>query len=297
MTLVEQLLEELPSPNNLPDPVDEDVDAVGVGDTLMPSLGQEDLPDHLRTSQQAETNGHTPTGIPQMDGVPRRAESLEPEASAGHLAEYQAARINQLMDDLQGGSGTSSNLNRIRDLAEDMGVDFDEEMDFDDGEIDEDDFDEDDEDDEDDMDDEGLGLEDMDLDMVDGVEEPLSSEGDFGNVEMILPRRSFKGARNMETVKDCNFLGFRSEKICSGSDDGNFFVWDKETGKLEGIWEGDGSVVNGKFLSMFSVTTCREQSVHAKPSHRATSDFAPHRCQWYRRYCQGELTCITASNK
>ncbi|KAK8853074.1 hypothetical protein IAR55_003775 [Kwoniella newhampshirensis] len=66
----------------------------------------------------------------------------------------------------------------------------------------------------------------------------------FDGVETIYPRRSFKGARNVETVKDCNFLGRRSDKVCSGSDDGNFFVWDKETGRLEGIWEGDGSVVN-----------------------------------------------------
>lgn len=43
-----------------------------------------------------------------------------------------------------------------------------------------------------------------------------------------------------------NFLGARSDKVVSGSDDGNFFVWDKDTGKLEGIWEGDGSVVNGE---------------------------------------------------
>ena len=43
-----------------------------------------------------------------------------------------------------------------------------------------------------------------------------------------------------------NFLGARSEKVCSGSDDGNFFVWDKDSGKLEGIWEGDGHIVNGE---------------------------------------------------
>ncbi|OXG48096.1 hypothetical protein J010_04775 [Cryptococcus neoformans] len=66
----------------------------------------------------------------------------------------------------------------------------------------------------------------------------------YDNVETIHPRRMFKGARNVETVKDCNFLGTKSDKIASGSDDGYFFVWDKETGRLEGIWEGDGSVVN-----------------------------------------------------
>lgn len=30
----------------------------------------------------------------------------------------------------------------------------------------------------------------------------------------------------------------------SGSDDGNLFVWSKDSGKLNGIYEGDGSVVN-----------------------------------------------------
>lgn len=43
-----------------------------------------------------------------------------------------------------------------------------------------------------------------------------------------------------------NFLGLRSDKVCSGSDDGHFFVWDKNTGRLEGIWEGDSSIVNGQ---------------------------------------------------
>ncbi|RXK39423.1 hypothetical protein M231_03256 [Tremella mesenterica] len=71
-----------------------------------------------------------------------------------------------------------------------------------------------------------------------------SGKEEFREVEMILPKRCFKGARNMETVKDCNFLGNHSNKVCSGSDDGNFFVWNKDTGRLIGIWEGDGSVVN-----------------------------------------------------
>lgn len=52
----------------------------------------------------------------------------------------------------------------------------------------------------------------------------------------------------VDTVLLVTFLGARSNKVCSGSDDGNWFVWDKETGRLEGIWEGDGSVVNGVSL-------------------------------------------------
>lgn len=32
--------------------------------------------------------------------------------------------------------------------------------------------------------------------------------------------------------------------MTSGSDDGNFFIWNKSTGTLHGIYEGDSSVVN-----------------------------------------------------
>lgn len=41
-----------------------------------------------------------------------------------------------------------------------------------------------------------------------------------------------------------NFLGPNDEYVVSGSDDGNFFIWDKATGLLCGLLEGDSSVVN-----------------------------------------------------
>lgn len=41
-----------------------------------------------------------------------------------------------------------------------------------------------------------------------------------------------------------NFLGPSDEFVVSGSDDGNLFVWDKLSGKLRDILEGDGAVVN-----------------------------------------------------
>lgn len=41
-----------------------------------------------------------------------------------------------------------------------------------------------------------------------------------------------------------NFLGPSDEFVTSGSDDGNFFIWRKNTGAIHGIYEGDGSVVN-----------------------------------------------------
>jgi WD40 repeat protein len=45
-------------------------------------------------------------------------------------------------------------------------------------------------------------------------------------------------------VKDVNFAGPNDEWVLSGSDDGNLFAWDTETGELVGIWKGDSSVVN-----------------------------------------------------
>ncbi|KAF8339108.1 WD40-repeat-containing domain protein [Cantharellus anzutake] len=61
---------------------------------------------------------------------------------------------------------------------------------------------------------------------------------------VVYPRRRFAGVCNVETIKDVNFLGPNDEYIASGSDDGNWFLWSKETAEIVGIWEGDGSVVN-----------------------------------------------------
>jgi len=65
-----------------------------------------------------------------------------------------------------------------------------------------------------------------------------------GDVSVVLPRSRFLGHCNVATVKDVNFLGPSDEYVTSGSDDGNFFIWRKASGKLHGILEGDGSVVN-----------------------------------------------------
>jgi len=64
------------------------------------------------------------------------------------------------------------------------------------------------------------------------------------DVSVVLPRSRFLGHCNVATVKDVNFLGPSDEYVTSGSDDGNFFIWRKATGKIHGIHEGDGSVVN-----------------------------------------------------
>ncbi|KAE9410559.1 WD40 repeat-like protein [Gymnopus androsaceus JB14] len=78
------------------------------------------------------------------------------------------------------------------------------------------------------------------------IDESPSEEPEalYPRVPVVNPRRRYTGARNVETVKDVNFLGPRDEFVTSGSDDGNFFVWHKSTSKLHGIYEGDGAVVN-----------------------------------------------------
>ncbi|KAJ3937232.1 MAG: WD40 repeat-like protein [Lentinula lateritia] len=88
--------------------------------------------------------------------------------------------------------------------------------------------------------------EDEDLE-EDDVVDPLRGEEPkafYSWTDIVTPYRRFSGARNVDTVKDVNFLGPRDEFVTSGSDDGNFFVWHKSTGKIHGIYEGDGAVVN-----------------------------------------------------
>ncbi|PFH52759.1 hypothetical protein AMATHDRAFT_1806 [Amanita thiersii Skay4041] len=78
------------------------------------------------------------------------------------------------------------------------------------------------------------------------LDDPIATddEGFLPDVPLVFPRMRYSGARNVATTKDVNFLGPRDECIVSGSDDGNFFLWDKESGNLHGIYEGDGSIVN-----------------------------------------------------
>ncbi|EJF61237.1 WD40 repeat-like protein [Dichomitus squalens LYAD-421 SS1] len=78
------------------------------------------------------------------------------------------------------------------------------------------------------------------------MDEAEERQGDtrYSSVPTILPRARFSGICNVETVKDVNFLGPRDEYVVSGSDDGNWFMWEKDTGRLHDILEGDGSVVN-----------------------------------------------------
>ncbi|CAK5275516.1 unnamed protein product [Mycena citricolor] len=69
----------------------------------------------------------------------------------------------------------------------------------------------------------------------------------MSGVPVVPPRQCFRGARNVDTIKDgkqlVNFLGSQEQFVTSGSDDGNIFIWKKDGG-LHSILEGDSSIVN-----------------------------------------------------
>ena len=57
--------------------------------------------------------------------------------------------------------------------------------------------------------------------------------------------RRFTGHCNAHTdIKEANFLGAHGNYIAAGSDDGNIFIWEKETSNLVLILNGDDSIVN-----------------------------------------------------
>ena len=54
----------------------------------------------------------------------------------------------------------------------------------------------------------------------------------------------YRGHCNVQTVKDVNYFGLDDEYVVSGSDCGNFFIWDRKTSSLVNILSGDSDVVN-----------------------------------------------------
>lgn len=87
------------------------------------------------------------------------------------------------------------------------------------------------------------------LEEIDTESSESDSESDSEKEEQKAPiiietYGPFQGHCNVETVKDVNFFGLKSSYVVSGSDDGNVFVWDKVTGLILNILEGDSSVTN-----------------------------------------------------
>ncbi|KAL2340008.1 hypothetical protein Fmac_007948 [Flemingia macrophylla] len=58
-------------------------------------------------------------------------------------------------------------------------------------------------------------------------------------------KQRYVGHCNIGTdIKQASFLGQRGEYVASGSDDGRWFIWEKRTGRLVKMLNGDESVVN-----------------------------------------------------
>ncbi|KIJ70527.1 hypothetical protein HYDPIDRAFT_105273 [Hydnomerulius pinastri MD-312] len=96
-----------------------------------------------------------------------------------------------------------------------------------------------------DADDEAVNSDEPDIDEEDSdANDGGTAVEVHGDAPVIYPRMRFTGHCNVETVKDVNFLGPYDEYVTSGSDDGNFFIWNKSSGELVDVLEGDDSVVN-----------------------------------------------------
>ncbi|CAN1185442.1 Protein ALTERED SEED GERMINATION 2 [Linum perenne] len=58
-------------------------------------------------------------------------------------------------------------------------------------------------------------------------------------------KQRFIGHCNVGTdIKQASFLGQRGDYVASGSDDGRWFIWEKKTGRLIKMLQGDEAVVN-----------------------------------------------------
>jgi len=65
-----------------------------------------------------------------------------------------------------------------------------------------------------------------------------------GYIPFSLQIANYFGHRTVETVKECNFFGPRSEYVISGSDCGHAFIWRKSDGKIVNVLKGDARITN-----------------------------------------------------
>lgn len=55
----------------------------------------------------------------------------------------------------------------------------------------------------------------------------------------------FVGHCNITTdIKEANYFGSNNEYIVAGSDDGNFFIWDRKTTNIHSVYKADSAIVN-----------------------------------------------------
>ncbi|KAK4802642.1 hypothetical protein SAY86_000845 [Trapa natans] len=77
---------------------------------------------------------------------------------------------------------------------------------------------------------------------------PSSSQNDrvpYQPEAVIDMKQRYVGHCNVGTdIKQASFLGQKGEYVASGSDDGRWFIWEKRTGRLIKMLQGDDAVVN-----------------------------------------------------
>ncbi len=84
--------------------------------------------------------------------------------------------------------------------------------------------------------------------------------------------RSFCGHCNTTTdIKEASFFGGDGQFVAAGSDDGKFFIWERESTNIVRIFEGDDSIVN---CLQGHPTACILASSGIDPQVRLWSPFA-----------------------
>jgi len=206
----------------------------------MEDVGGDEEDEPIRNLEVIDRNGQ------EMDG-----------ANADDVAEAmrEARRAGQEPSESAMEGVEEAHIHEATIMTTDDGADDNEDIAIDDNDEDNDD-DEDDEDD--DNDDEEEAEDSSELDEEDGVpntglprfmyasafERRRMREKVESSAPCSGPTRTYRGHCNVRTVKDVNYFGLDDEYVVSGSDDGNFFMWDRKSGELVGVWEGDGEVVN-----------------------------------------------------
>ncbi|BGP50055.1 hypothetical protein JCM10450v2_005963 [Rhodotorula kratochvilovae] len=174
--------------------------------------------------EAAPTEAEAPASPTAARASPKRAreemDATGEERSAGSTTEDAAAAASTA-----GGSAAGEEADMEADDA--SGADSDEELLSGESET---------EDDDEDLDSD----EDFELEASEG---PFRREPRYHpEVPMVAPHKHYTGHANTQTVKDVNWL--TPDVVISGSDDGNFFCWDRDTAQIKGIFKGDDDVVN-----------------------------------------------------
>jgi nuclear receptor interaction protein len=141
-------------------------------------------------------------------------------------------------------SVAAATVNDEEDTAEN-GEENDEEDDEEDGNFESEES----EDSEDEEQDDFSSDEESDYDIIDGDHDGirrkrLSRYTAGKGVPCATHSRQYRGHCNVETTKDVNFYGPEDDYVVSGSDCGNLFIWERKSGRLLNILQGDCEVVN-----------------------------------------------------